>query len=509
VGESMTGGNLEPRAFRALSSPWRVGAGLLLLLALGLGCSSSNLACDEGTCVAPDGGLDGTLPDGPVVPEASTDAKPDADPIPTDCTTPTDPVKNPDKCLVDSFGVFVSPTGDDTKDGSKANPFKTIGKALGTSRSRIVVCEGEYAGSLDVGRAVEIYGGVACDFAKAGAKAKIVASKPAYGLKVSKVTGAVILADLDVVGMNAAAPSESSVGVFASESANVKVLRSRVEAGDGADAPAKKDGAFAMAAQAPKGGDAVANTGGASASSGVCAGGGTSIGGKGGDLGNLGEDGSPRPPDGAKGPVGDCTSTGSGFPGTIGTSGTDRTGAATLGTITPDGISGSKGQDGAPGAIGGSGGGGFGFSGAGGAGGAGGCGGQGGFGGAAGGSSVALLVFASEVSLEGTELVAKNAKPGGAGGSGQAGQMGGFRGNGSGNACNGGGGAAGGTGGNAGGGAGGIAAGIVWSTGKEPKRDGATKITRPTSTAPAGGEGGGGAATKGIDGVHADVFEVK
>ena len=506
----MKDGNLVPRAFRALSSPWRVGAGLLLLLALGLGCSSSSVVCDEGSCVAPDGGLDGTLPDGPVVPEASTDAKPDADPIPTDCTTPTDPVKNPEKCLVDSFGVFVSPTGDDTKDGSKANPFKTIGKALGTTRSRIVVCEGEYAGSLDVARAVEIYGGVACDFAKAGAKAKIVASKPAYGLKVSKVTGAVILADLDVVGMNAAAPSESSVGIFASESADVKVLRSRVEAGDGADAPAKKDGAFALAAQAPKGGDAVGNTGGASATSGVCPGGGTSIGGKGGDIGFQGDDGNPRPPGGGKGDaIGDCGAGATGKNGTLGTPGMDRAGAAVVASLAPAGLTGLTGQDGASGSIGGGGGGGYGTMGAGGAGGAGGCGGQGGFGGAAGGSSVALLVFASEVSLEGTELVAKNAKSGGSGGSGQAGQMGGFSGNRSGNACNGGGGAQGGSGGNAGGGAGGIAAGIVWSTGKEPKRDGATKITRPTSSAPAGGEGGGGAATKGIDGVHADVFEVK
>ena len=501
----MNVGNLVFRMHRALSSPWRVGAPSLLLVGLFVACSSSPNECDYGAC---DGGtLDGKVPFDGTLPETGIpDARPDADPIPTDCTTPTDPVKNPEKCLVDSFGVFVSPTGDDTKDGSKANPFKTIGKALGTTRSRIVICEGEYAGSLDIARGVEIFGGVACDFAKAGAKAKIVASKPAYGVKVSKVAGAVILADLDVVGMNAAAPSESSVGIFASESADVKVLRSLVEAGDGADAPAKKDGGFAMAAQAPKGGDAVGNTGGAAGSSGVCAGGGTSIGGKGGDLGFPGDDASPRPPGGVKVPV-DCSNALAN--GTIGTSGADRAGAVAIASLAPTGLTGSKGQDGAPGSIGGGGGGGFGITGAGGAGGAGGCGGQGGFGGAAGGSSVALLVFASEVSVEATELVAKNAKPGGGGGSGQAGQMGGFKGNSSANACQGGAGAAGGSGGNAGGGAGGISAGIVWSTGKEPKRDGTTTVTRPTSTAPAGGEGGGGAATKGIDGVHADVFEVK
>jgi hypothetical protein len=476
-----------------------------LVLVVGSGCLSIPDLCENLACLGSgtDGGADGQL-----VPEGSiSDAKPDADPIPTECQTPTDPTKNPEKCLVDSFGVFVSPTGDDAKDGSKANPFKTIAKALSTTRSRIVVCEGEYTGSLDIGRAVEVYGGVACDFAKAGAKAKIVASKPAYGIKVSKVVAGVILADLDVVGMNGAVPSESSVGIFVSESADVKVLRSRVEAGDGADAPAKKDGAFAMTAQAPKGGDAVANTGGVSASSGVCPGGGTSIGGKGGDSGFQGDDGSPRPPGGAKGgPTVDCSAVaGVGSPGTAGT---DRSGAATVASLAPTGLSGSKGQDGQPGTIGGGGGGGYGTMGAGGAGGAGGCGGQGGFGGGPGGSSIAVLSFASTVTLQSVELVAKAAKPGGAGGAGQVGQAGGFSGNKSGGACSGGNGAKGGDGGGGGGGAGGIAAGIAWAGGSEPKRDAQTKIARPTGTGPAGGEGGA-VTNKGVDGVHADVFEVK
>jgi hypothetical protein len=75
-------------------------------------------------------------------------------------------------------------------------------------------------------------------------------------------------------------------------------------------------------------------------------------------------------------------------------------------------------------------------------------------------------------------------------------------------ACNGGNGAKGGDGGGGGGGAGGIAAGIAWAGGSEPKRDAQTKIARPTGTGPAGGEGGA-VTNKGVDGVHADVFEVK
>jgi len=504
----MAVGNLVSRVRRALSSPWRVGAPFLLLVGLFVACSSSPNECDYGAC---DGGaLDGQVPFDGTLPETSIlDAKPDADPIPTDCTTPTDPAKNPEKCLVDSYGAFVSPLGNDGDAGTKAKPFKTIAKALGTTRTRIVVCEGEYAGSLEVARGVEIYSGVTCDFSKAGGKAKIVASKPAYGVKVAKVSDAVILADLEVVGMNAVAPSESSVGVFVSESANVKIARSKIEAGDGADAPPKKDGAFVMPASAPNGGDAAGNVGGAAVTTGTCPGGGTSGGGKGGDIGFQGDDASPRPPGGAKGAFALCNAGGGGNDGDPGTPGTSRLGAATNGALSTTGFASTSGEDGANGTPGGGGGGGNGTMGAGGAGGAGGCGGQGGTGGRSGGSSIALAVFSSVVSLEAVDLNAKNAKAGGAGGSGQMGQSGGAGGTRAGMACNGGNGAKGGNGGGGGGGAGGIAVGIAWAGGKEPTRDASTKITRPTGAAPLGGEGGAGATNKGVDGVHADVFEVK
>jgi len=476
---------------------------------VGQGCFSIPDRCDNQACVAVDGSAS---PDGP-----SKDGSSDAEPPPKDCLTPSDPSKNPEKCLVDSFGAFVSPTGDDANDGTKAKPFKTIGKALGTARSRIVVCEGEYAGSLDVARAVEIYGGVTCDFTKPGARPRVTGSKAGYALKVSKVTSSVVIADLDVMGANAASPGESSVGVVVSESASVRVLRSRIEAGDGADAAAKKDGNFTFPPDAMLRGASgddkgtvpfADDTGGAGGTTGACPGGGTSTGGRGADNGAQGTDATPRPPGGAKGGASvDCSAVAGA--GTVGDPGSDRAGATSVAVLGPDGVAGSKGLDGTPGTIGGGGGGGFGFSGAGGGGGAGGCGGQGGFGGGAGGSSVALVVFASDVGLEATELVAKTAKPGGPGGTGQAGQLGGARGNGSNMACQGGNGAQGGNGGHGGGGAGGISAGIAWSTGKEPTRDATTKITRATTPAPLGGEGGGGTATKGVDGVHADVFEVK
>jgi hypothetical protein len=496
-------GSFEGMNMRKLVST--LGVGLMLLAA---GCPQFSHFCDEGFCdPVGDAGGDGSVADGSL--DSSVDAKADAD-MPPGCDTPNEPLKNPEKCLVDSFGAFVSPTGDDANPGTKAKPFKTIGKALGAGKPRIVACEGEYVGSLDVTTGVSLYGGVSCDFAKAGGRAKITASKAEYGIKIAKVSAAVLFSDVEVLGIAGVAPSESSIGVFVSESTNVQFVRSKIEAADGADAPPKKDGAFTLAASAPKGGDASGNTGGASATTGTCPGGGASTSGRGGDSGFLGEDASPRPPGGAKAPggaPGDCVA-GTGLPGSAGNPGVNRPGASVPASLDASGLLGNKGADGTPGTPGGGGGGGYGTMGAGGAGGAGGCGGQGGFGGGAGGSSIALVSFASAVTLQAVELVAKSAKTGGAGGAGQVGQAGGFSGSRSGNACNGGSGAKGGDGGGGGGGAGGIAAGIAWAGGSEPKRDAQTKIARPAGNGPAGGEGGA-VTNKGVDGVHAEVFEVK
>lgn len=475
------------------------------------GCPTTFSVCEEGPCGTPDGSIaDVTSLD------SSTDAKADADPPPPGCDTPNEPLKNPEKCLVDSFGAFVAPTGDDGNPGTKAKPFKSLAKALGAGKSRIVACEGEYAGSLDITKGISIYGGVTCDFAKAGGRAKVTASKPDYGIKIAKVSDAVLVSDVEVLGVAGVAPSESSIGVFVSESTNVQFVRAKIEAADGADAPAKKDGAFTLAASAPKGGNAddkatvtpADDTGGVAATTGTCPGGGSSTGGKGGDNGLQGDDGSPRPPGGGKGAIAACGTGGTGLDGTNGSPGSDRPGASKIAVLDATALVGAKGVDGTAGTPGGGGGGGFGTAGAGGAGGAGGCGGQGGFGGGPGGSSIAVVSFTSVVSLQSVELVAKAAKPGGAGGAGQVGQAGGFSGNKSGGACGGGNGAKGGDGGSGGGGAGGIAAGIAWAGGSEPKRDAQTKIARPAGAGPAGGEGGA-VTNKGVDGVHEDVFEVK
>ena len=184
---------------------------VLVVGAVMVGCPAFPDACDYGACI--DGGSpDGTLPDGKV-PE---DAKPDTAP-PAGCDTPNEPLKNPEKCLVDAFGAFVSPTGDDANPGTKAKPFRTIGKALGTTQPRIVVCEGEYAGSLEIKRDVSILSGIDCGFTKAGAKAKVVATKPEYAVSVEKTASAVVLSELDVAAVDGTATSVNSVGIVTNE----------------------------------------------------------------------------------------------------------------------------------------------------------------------------------------------------------------------------------------------------------------------------------------------------
>jgi hypothetical protein len=115
----------------------------MVLAGAASGCWKFGHYCDEGFCdPVADAGGDGSVADGSL--DSSVDAKADAEPPPPGCDTPNEPLKNPEKCLVDSFGVFVSPTGDDGNPGTKAKPFKTLGKALGAKRSRVVVCEARH-----------------------------------------------------------------------------------------------------------------------------------------------------------------------------------------------------------------------------------------------------------------------------------------------------------------------------------------------------------------------------
>lgn len=496
------------------------------LLAVGgvVGCPTfvDTEMCANGACGDGDGGAESSVPDGA---ETSTDARTDRDPPPPGCETPNEPLKNPEKCLVDAFGVFVSPTGDDGNEGTKGKPYKTIGKALQGGRSRVVVCEGEYAEVLEIGRDVEIYGGVACTFDKGG-KHPVIGPDAPIGLRI--VGAGVKMFELDVRARAATAEGGSSVGVFAKRG-SLEITRCVVEAGDGkdgAEAPAAGNNHFVD----PAGNGASGNTGGPLKTC-KCPMYGESVGGGGGNGGNVGN---PLGQSGSGGMATPAAPTQGGFtgsggagapsaamactPGTIGSPGTARTsgaGAARAGVVTEAGwepASGSPGEAGNPGQGGGGGGGAYylGVNGAGGGGGGcGGCGGAPGKGGAGGGASIGILALDANVSVVSSQI--KTAK-GGAGKSGGTGQAGGGGGGGTVGACSGAFGGAGAGGGGGGGGAGGLVAGIAY-TGAPPKVDGkdladtdaVAGVVVGAAGQPGTGGQGGDKATVPVDGAPGGV----
>jgi hypothetical protein len=479
-----------------------VGLGLLALP----GCPRWVDVCEEGPC-----GSDGAVSeDGST--DASVDTGKDADPIPTGCDTPSEPAKNPEKCLVDGFGAFVAPNGNDANPGTKALPYKTIGKALAGEKDRIVVCEGTYDEALTISRSAALYGGVTCTFDKAGAKAKIA---PAASTGLTVGSGTLKLFDVEVIAKSATEPGASSIGIFAKAGTTVELSRSRIEAGDGSDgAEPKPTGDNIVADRSGNG--ATGMTGGAAKAC-KCSVHGESAGGAGGNGGTngaapTGKNGEPGGALPAATPVGGFTgAAGNGeltlgdgcTTGRIGAPGGARAGgvgAAGIGSLTSSGwkaAEGKPGEAGNPGQGGGGGGGSYfnGGSAGGGGGGCGGCGGAGAFGGGGGGGSIAVLALDATVLLQTTELKTGKGGAGRPGGTGQAGGGGG--GGGTVGACSGGAGGPGAGGGGGGGGAGGSSLGIAY-TGLAPKIDGQTTEDAETRTGiTVGDRGAVGAAGNG------------
>lgn len=427
------------------------------------------------------------------------DAATDGPIVPPGCDSPTEPAKNAEKCLVDSFGAYVSPAGKDTNPGTRAAPFKTITKALASAKPRIVVCEGDYTESVELTSTAEIYGKVACTFDRGGGPTKLRATKPDYAVRVFRAAN-VRLTDLEIEAAPGVVGATGSFGVLIADSTNVSLVRLRVDAKDAAPGAEGVLAPYTFPEPVPA---SVPGRG----ESGACPGGATSQGGQGGATENAaGGDGLPRPSTGTSGlgAGANCGSTAQ--TGADGTPGNGGASALKAGEVTAAGWQGTAGAAGAPGAPGGGGGGG-GYTTAsgtpGGGGGAGGCGGAGGGGGAAGGSSIALVMYASDVTLDTCALRAGAPGAGGAGApTSQEGQPGNVA---AGTACVGAPGGRGGTGGLGGGGAGGSSVGLAW-TGTEPKFIGTTTVVRAASNATALG-GAGVAGSFGVKGVNVDVLK--
>ena len=484
--------------------------GLIGLGAVVAGCPHTGLdACDFANCDA-SSSTDGTLPDGvapdTAIPDANgTDSEP-----PPGCTTPDEPLKNPEKCLVDSFGAFVSPTGDDGNPGTKARPFKTIGKAVGTTQARIVVCEGTYAESLEITRNVSILSSIDCAFSKAGGKAKITAGKPEYGVSIAKPASAVQLRDIEVEAIDGTSTSVNSIALLVSEVGSVKLVGVVATAKKGFDEPAGAGGTTGATGDVGK--DAMGATAGAGTSK-VCAGV-TTSGGAGGAAGAAGAPGGPggipENPAGANGGGGasgnpSCSANGFAASGKEGARPVDAPPAATAssrGALATTWIP-TKGTDGAIGGPGQGGGGGAGITAGAAGGGTGGCGGPGGLGGLGGGASIALISIASTIALDNVTLKGGTGGAGGAGGPGGGGGAGGGSGGVGAGGCLGGGGGQGAKGGAGSGGAGGISVAILY---KGAKPTGQATLSFGTVGAP--GIGGVPGTNDGPAGVAQNELEV-
>ncbi len=467
--------------------------------------------------------------------------------------------------ITNERGVFVSPTGNDGANGTREQPFKTLNHALSEAarvgKKRVFACAdgGDYAETLEVNDArdgLSIYGGFRCsDWSYASdLRAKIV-SRAQTAIRVRNLTQGLLLENWDVSSANGTSDNPSSIGVFVSASAKVRLRRVKVTAGTGADgadgvalAGRAQDGAPGNkgtdACLAPADAGAATPAGGAPAQT-ACGDLPGSTGGKGGDGATGGANGGDAVAgmpalgggNAGKGQTGDsldCTAGfGLGDGGRNGSSaegvgaGADGAGTLTQAAYTP--AAGADGPAGTPGQGGGGGGGakapdtvgkcgaGVLLTGAsGGSGGAGGCGGKGGAGGKGGGASMALASFRSNVSLEDVQLVAQSGGKGGDAAQGQAGGRGGGPGAGGSNGdildiydgCAGGPGGRGGNGAPGGGGAGGASIGIAY-VGTAPTRTGGG-ITYAPAPAVGGLDGAGNNAAPGAGaaGVTAEQYEL-
>lgn len=440
---------------------------------------------------------------------ADASSSQDAEPvIPTGCDLQKEPGESPD-CIDSEVGIFIDPTrGDDTANGSKLNPVKTIRTALTRRgrRPRLYLCEGLYEETIVLSEPVSLYGGFTCDSWSVAKTAKTIVTPndPAYALHVHDVNAPIVVSSISFNAQRGTSERPSSIVVFVANSKEITFRSVRITAGDGAPGTSAIAPADFSPARAMDGTSGI--SGGTATPNPDCP---TSIGGAGGnDSTNDGTKGqvpidpvfptAPNFSDGAggKGTLG-CVVGGAGSYGSYGIAGTAGDGASRFGTLDESGWIGEGGQQGGRGGDGQGGGGGarVAAGGIGGSGGPGGCGGIGGAGGTAGGSSIAIVAFRSAVRLFETTIVTGSGAKGGSGANGQKAQNGSLNGGApsvADSACAGGVGGHGGSGGGGGGGAGGISVGILYK-GTAPVVDGAEKAASdavPNFTVGKRGEGG-------------------
>ena len=493
-------------------------------LAAVLGAVLAPSACDSGLDSLCD--YKGACSDGGGL-DVALDGKPPID-APVGCDLTKDP-KDSTACIDDSVGVFVSPTGNDANPGTKASPVKTLTNALTKlgAKPRVYVCEGNYPGSVEIKTSVSVYGALKCDWTAGGARPVLTADKPAFGVQLEAAS--ITLADIEVDGADGVADGESSVAILANAATGAVLTRVKAVAGAGKNGKAGTTGSnytplLDQSDPSIAGSDVKLNTpsaGGVRHDCTLCKDTKNSSGGPGGNgdvasptMGGVGLPnlGGLAPKDGVGGAAGIGCGSGTGHDGANGGPGTVAPKSSALSNIDSSGWKPGSGADGVNGGVAqGAGGGGGGISsskGGGGGGGCGGCGGGFGTGGTGGGASIGLLSVASNVTLNESELVSKQAGNGGAGAAGQTGQLGGAGGTPASFGCSGGTGGTGGAGGSGSGGAGGVSAAIAFK-GTAPTVDSATTAKLTPGTLGTQGTGGSPGTNDGPNGVSQPIFECK
>jgi hypothetical protein len=458
--------------------------------------------------------------------------------------------------------VFVSAGVSESGDGSQESPVKTLAEGIQLARdqdtTRIVVCNGIYEEAVsltidDSGRSLS--GGYNCDswLYNPDGETLVRPTERGHALQIVDTTQRVTVSNFTFDAMSAEDPGESSVAAFVANASDVRLKQVRLIAHDGQTADDGVTHPFVAGAldEWPADNELAGNDGlgqslaadphfvGGARTEVTCPGGEMSRSGKGGGKPNTpdAEPGEAGQLPAGKGGVGGAVNTGCdtcvnavcgctmppNAGGLAGDPGGDGAGASEYGAISASGWVAGAGEAGEIGGPGGGGGGGDGTWQAcaaggetswfgGGGGGVGGCGGNGGAPGQGGGSSIALIVLDSSITLTECELAAGNAGDGSQGDVGQGGQGGGAGGEGiEGNGgysqpCDGGSGGEGGLGGDGGGGAGGVSVGVVWAGDFEPTVDADTLIV--LGDPGAAGVGGNAGNNDGIDGVAQEVLEV-
>ena len=347
---------------------------------------------DAGICHLDDGGplVDGVSPPGN---DGSVDGASDGSPTDSgldtgpSCDLSADP-KDAPVCVDDAYGVFVDATnGSDSGDGTKAQPFKTITKAITVgSKSRVYICSGTYTDALTISAQnnVSLYGGFSCaGWGYTGTKASIAPTSNT-GITVSSAAN-VQMEDLQVNVNAGTQPGSSAIAIFVN-GGTVTLTRVAAVAGNGVVGSAGADGSTVpnyVGTTAKQGMNANAAVAGGEDDC-TCTDNSTSTGGKGATATSPFPDqgfaspatGSPNA--GTSGPTA-CTAGGTGGNGASGTLGAGSTSAGSLSaTGWVAAAAGSSGGNGTPGQGGGGGGAEATPNFAGGGGACGGCGGKGG-----------------------------------------------------------------------------------------------------------------------------------